>query len=91
MRLLEPIDLGGAVASNRVMFGPIVTNLGDDQRRFSKRHTAFYARRSRGGVGIVFTEGAGVHPSDWPYERAPLASMAAEGWGAMATACHGAG
>ncbi len=91
MRLLEPIGLGGVVAPNRVMFGPIVTNLGDDQRRFSARHTAFYARRARGGAGIVITEGASVHPSDWPYERAPLASVAAAGWAAIATACHAEG
>mgnify|MGYP002140104054 CR=1 FL=1 len=88
MRLLEPLALGSATAPNRVMFGPIVTNLADDQRRFTARHTAFYARRARGGAGIVVTEGASVHASDWPYERAPLAAVAADGWAAIASACH---
>ena len=38
------------------------------------RHTAYYERRARGGCGTIVVEGASVHESDWPYERAPLAS-----------------
>ena len=74
MKLLTPLSLGSCEAPNRVMFGPHVTNLGDDQRRFTPRHTAYYERRAAGGCGIVVTEGASVHDSDWPYERAPLAA-----------------
>ena len=92
MQLLEPLALGSSTAPNRVMFGPIVTNLGDDDRRFTNRHTAFYERRARGGAGIIVTEGASVHASDWPYERAPLASECGPGWVAIVGACrpHGA-
>ena len=35
MRLLEPLALGPRTAPNRVMFGPHVTNLGDDDRRYT--------------------------------------------------------
>ncbi len=70
------------------MFGPIVTNLGTDERTFSARHTAFYEARARGGAGIIVTEDASVHPIDWPYERAPLASAAGPGWRAITDACH---
>lgn len=91
MQLLQPLSLRTATAPNRVMFGPHVTNLGDDQRRFTARHTAYYERRARGGCGVIVTEGAGVHASDWPYERAPLASECAEGWAAIAAACHAHG
>lgn len=91
MPLLAPLQLGSVTARNRVMFGPHVTNLGDEQRRFTARHTAYYERRAKGGCGIVVTEGASVHPGDWPYERAPLASACAEGWSAIATACHAHG
>jgi len=87
-RLLEPLALRGTTARNRIMFGPHVTNLGDDHRRFTDRHTAYYARRAEGGCGIVVTEGASVHPLDWPYERAPLAQHCAEGWARIAHACH---
>ena len=87
-RLLSPFSLAQANASNRVMFGPHVTNLGDDDRRFTARHTAYYARRAAGGCGIVVTEGASVHDSDWPYERAPLAQRCAEGWRQIVDGCH---
>src|SRR4029079_15671693 len=91
MRLLEPLRLGSLEAPNRGMFGPHVTNLGDDDRLFTSRHTAYYARRSSGGCGIIVTEGASVHDSDWPYERAPLASRCGPGWSELADACpaHG--
>ena len=82
MHLVTSLTLGrsAAVAPSRVMFGPHVTNLGDDDRRFTRRHTAYYERRARGGCGVIVTEGASVHPLDWPYERAPLATQAAHGW-----------
>ena len=88
MRLLEPITLGAATAPNRVMFGPHVTNLGALDRTFTARHTAYYERRASGGCGVVVVEAASVHDSDWPYERAPLASVATDGWAAIAAAVH---
>ena len=88
MKLATPLSLGPRKAPSRVMFGPHVTNLGDDDRCFTSRHTAYYARRAAGGCGIVVTEGASVHDSDWPYERAPLAARCAPGWTQIADACH---
>jgi len=90
-QLLQPITLGAATARNRVMFGPHVTNLADERRAFTARHTAYYQRRARGGCGVIVTEGASVHESDWPYERAPLAASCAAGWAAIAGACHAHG
>jgi mycofactocin system FadH/OYE family oxidoreductase 1 len=87
MKLLSPIGLGPLSAPNRVLFGPHVTNLGDD-RVFSSRHVAYYSRRARGGCGVIVVEEASVHASDWPYERSPLASACGEGWSAIARACH---
>lgn len=88
MRLLEPIQLGGRTAPNRVVFGPHVTNLGDLDRRFTERHTAYYERRAAGGCGTIVIEGASVHDSDWPYERSPLAALAGHGWSDIAAAVH---
>jgi len=88
VRVLEPLTIGTATAPNRVMFGPIVTNLADDDRAFTARHLAFYRARSAGGCGIIVTEEASVHPSDWPYERAPLAANCLAGWKPIADACH---
>ncbi len=88
MNLLSPVRLGPCEATGRVMFGPHVTNLGDDDRRFTPRHTAYYRRRAAGGCAVIVTEGASVHNSDWPYERAPLAERCAAGWEDIAAACH---
>ncbi len=88
--LLDPLPIGSLTAPNRVVFGPHETNLGRG-RAISDRHVAYYARRAEGGAGIIVTEEASVHPSDWPYERAPLASESARGWADVVTACapHG--
>jgi 2,4-dienoyl-CoA reductase (NADPH2) len=89
--LTGPVRLGAFTAPSRVMFGPIETNLGD-RRALSARHTAFYARRAAGGAGVIVTETASVHDSDWPYERAPLATACPPGWASIVQACrpHGA-
>lgn len=88
MHLLEPLPLRRTTAPSRVLFGPHVTNLGDDDRRLTDRHVAYYAARAAGGCGIVVTEGASVHESDWPYERAPLAARCGDGWERIVAACR---
>jgi mycofactocin system FadH/OYE family oxidoreductase 1 len=72
------------------MFGPHETNLGR-KRSVSDRHVAYYRRRAAGGAGVIVIEEASVHPSDWPYERSPLAADSADGWAAVARACHDEG
>ena len=80
MQILTPLTLGPRTAPNRIMFGPHVTNLGADDRSLTERHVAYYGRRAAGGCGTVVIEGASVHPSDWSYERAPLAGRCLDGW-----------
>jgi mycofactocin system FadH/OYE family oxidoreductase 1 len=87
MRLLEAWTIAGRTAPNRVMFGPHVTNLGRE-RALSARHVAYYHRRAIGGCGVIVIEEASVHGSDWPYERAPLATDCRSGWEAIADAVH---
>ncbi len=90
--LTNSLSLGrtGVIAPSRVMFGPHETNLGNG-RQFSIRHDAYYSRRSTGGAGIIVTEEAAVHPSDWPYERSPLASQCGEGWASIVRAVASTG
>ncbi|MFC7310458.1 mycofactocin system FadH/OYE family oxidoreductase 1 [Streptomyces monticola] len=87
MLLTEPVTLGPRTAPSRVMFGPHETNLAR-HRAFSARHTAYYERRAAGGAGVIVTETASVHPSDWPYERAPLAADCGPGWASVVRACR---
>ncbi|AOW92040.1 2,4-dienoyl-CoA reductase [Rhodococcus sp. WMMA185] len=86
-QLTGPITLAGRRASSRVLMGPHVTNLCVG-RRLSQRHVAYYERRARGGAGTIVTEVASVHASDWPYERAPLASECIDGWQDVVAACR---
>ncbi|NMH94904.1 mycofactocin system FadH/OYE family oxidoreductase 1, partial [Pseudonocardia bannensis] len=89
--LTDSFEVRGRTASSRVLFGPHETNLAR-RREISDRHVAYYARRAAGGAGVIVTEVASVHGSDWPYERAPLAVDAVPGWAEVARACrpHGA-
>jgi len=88
MGLLQPVDIGNCQAPNGVMFGPHVTNLGTDERTFSDQHIAYYMRRAQGGCGVIVLEGMSVHHSDWPYERAPLASQCAESLNKISQELH---
>jgi 2,4-dienoyl-CoA reductase (NADPH2) len=85
--LTGPVTVGRRTAPSRVVFGPHETNLGQG-RSIGARHVAYYAARASGGAGVIVTETASVHPSDWPYERAPLASSCPTGWAAVAAACR---
>lgn len=90
MNLLSPLALRHHTARCRVLFGPHETNLGDG-RTFSGRHVAYYRARADGGAGIIVTEEASVHATDWPYERCPDAELAGPGWAAIAAACRPTG
>jgi mycofactocin system FadH/OYE family oxidoreductase 1 len=85
--ITEPVAIGSRQAPARVVFGPHETNLGDG-RAISPRHVAYYARRAKGGAGVVITETASVTPNDWPYERAPLATDCRPGWRSLVEACR---
>ena len=60
--LFSPLPLGPKVAKNRIMRLPTISNLGE-KSAVSDAMVAHVARISRGGVGIVVTEGMAVHPS----------------------------
>ncbi|HVW39728.1 MAG TPA: mycofactocin system FadH/OYE family oxidoreductase 1 [Amycolatopsis sp.] len=83
----SPVEVAGLRAPSRVLFGPHETNLARG-RAMSERHVAYYERRAAGGAGLVVTETASVHDSDWPYERAPLAALCGPGWRSIADACR---
>lgn len=87
MALTGQLKIGPVYAPSAVVFGPHETNLGRG-RAISERHVAYYARRAAGGAGVIVIEEASVHESDWPYERAPLASNCVSGWQDVVAACE---
>ena len=60
--LFQPLRVGPLELKNRVIFGPHTTEFGRDGLPTS-RHTAYYAERARGGVGMIVTESSYVHKS----------------------------
>jgi len=59
--LLQPIQVGGVTAPNRVVLCPMTSCFADEDGFVSDRMIAFLEARARGGAGIVMTEGAAVH------------------------------
>jgi mycofactocin system FadH/OYE family oxidoreductase 1 len=87
VELTGHVELAGRRAGSRVLFGPHETNLARG-RAISDRHVAYYRRRAAGGAGLIVTETASVHESDWPYERVPLATDCGAGWADVVAACR---
>ena len=90
--LHRPLRLGRAQLPSRVVFAPHVTNLAADgvpDRRFA----SYFARRARGGAGLVVLEEAQVHVSSQPYQHAVRAYHPgiAAGWRLVAEQVHEAG
>jgi 2,4-dienoyl-CoA reductase (NADPH2) len=56
--LLSPLDLGFRVLKNRVLMGSMHTGLEEVPNGIA-RLAAYYARRAKGGVGLIVTGGVG--------------------------------
>lgn len=59
--LFRPITLGHLTLSNRVLMGSMHTNLEEAPNGF-ERLAAFYAERTRAGVGLIVTGGIAPMP-----------------------------
>ncbi len=69
--LTETVQLGSLTAPSRIVFAAHRTNFAT-HRKLEARHVGYYEARARGGAGVVVLETVTVHPSDWPYEYAPI-------------------
>jgi 2,4-dienoyl-CoA reductase-like NADH-dependent reductase (Old Yellow Enzyme family) len=61
--LFSPVRIGPATSRNRVMRVATTTNLAE-QNRVGERMLAFYRTVAEGGVGVIVSEAARVHPAD---------------------------
>jgi len=64
--LFSPIKIGSVELGNRIVFPPIATNLTHVSGEISDRQVFHYARRARGGAGLIIVENACV---DYPAGR----------------------
>jgi 2,4-dienoyl-CoA reductase-like NADH-dependent reductase (Old Yellow Enzyme family)/thioredoxin reductase len=60
--LFDPIQIGKKTLKNRLVCTAHAT-IFESEGQFTERHRAYYAERARGGVAMIVTEGASVHPT----------------------------
>jgi mycofactocin system FadH/OYE family oxidoreductase 2 len=65
--LFSPLSLGKTILPNRVCFLAHRTNF-SKKGNLTERHVAYYARRARGGCGLIILGELSVHPNDRPWE-----------------------
>ncbi|MBE9572807.1 MAG: mycofactocin system FadH/OYE family oxidoreductase 2 [Proteobacteria bacterium] len=89
LKLFDSLRIGEYTLKNRIVLGPHRTNFSVDHVP-GKRHMKYYERRAMGGAGMIVVEGASVHPSDFPYERAIFVfdDKAVHGYKLIAEAVH---
>jgi len=59
-KLFEPLKIGNLELKNRIVMAPMVTQFTNVDGTVSDRMVEYYARRARGGVGLVIVEMAAV-------------------------------
>jgi len=61
-KLTDPIKIGNLQLKNRVVMAPMKTRMADDEGFVTPGMIDYYAERAKGGVGLIITEIAYVHP-----------------------------
>lgn len=56
-RLFSPFKLGGQTIKNRIAMAPLTRQMAQADGTPTDEMAAYYARRARGGVGLIITEG----------------------------------
>jgi 2,4-dienoyl-CoA reductase-like NADH-dependent reductase (Old Yellow Enzyme family) len=91
--LFRPFELGSLRLSNRIVMAPMTRNRSPGGVPTAEV-AAYYARRARGGVGLIMTEGTAIdHPAANGYEGVPylFGKEALAGWRAVVEAVHAEG
>lgn len=91
--LFAPLDIGGFRLSNRTIMAPMGRGFAIDGAPKADA-AAYYARRAKGGVGLIFTEASGVdHPLSTDNPGVPVfyGTEAMAGWRGVVDAVHAAG
>jgi 2,4-dienoyl-CoA reductase-like NADH-dependent reductase (Old Yellow Enzyme family) len=81
--LFSPVTLGPVTLRNRIAMAPLTRQMADADGTPTDEMVAYYARRARGGLGLIVTEGT--------YEQDAFQSKAYLSQPGIATAAHVAG
>lgn len=93
--LFSPLALAGHTLRNRIAMAPLTRQLAEPDGTPTDEMAAYYARRARGGVGLIITEG--TYPSELHGARAYLSQPGivtarhVAGWRKVAEAIHANG
>ena len=93
--LFSPFTLAGQTLRNRIAMAPLTRQVAEPDGTPTDEMVAYYARRARGGVGLIITEG--TYQSDAPGCRAYLSQPGianakhTAAWGKVADAIHANG
>ena len=55
--LFSPISLAGHVIPNRIAMAPLTRQVAEADGTPTDEMAAYYARRAKGGIGLIITEG----------------------------------
>jgi 2,4-dienoyl-CoA reductase-like NADH-dependent reductase (Old Yellow Enzyme family) len=94
-KLFDEINCGPLALKNRIAMAPLTRQCADDDGTPNDEMVAYYARRARGGIGLIITEG--TYPSDnlsgVGYLNQPGCDNDKHqaGWKKIADACHNHG
>ena len=81
--LFSPVTLGAVTLRNRIAMAPLTRQMADADGTPTDEMAAYYARRARGGLGLIVTEGT--------YEQDAFQSRAYLSQPGIANAAHVAG
>lgn len=81
--LFSPVTLGRVILRNRIAMAPLTRQMADADGTPTDEMAAYYARRARGGLGLIVTEGT--------YEQDAFQSRAYLSQPGIANAAHVAG
>ena len=70
MKLFENADLGNITLRNRIVMPAMATLFGNKDGTVSDRLLSYYAKRSKGGVGLVIVENTAIRPDGVNYKGA---------------------
>ena len=91
-KLFDAIKLGPLSLKNRIAMAPLTRQCADDDGSPNDEMVAYYARRARGGIGLIITEGTypADHLSGVGYLNQPGCEndKQQKGWQKIAEACH---
>ena len=92
-KLFSTFNIGTMEVKNRIVMGPMGTNLSNPDGSIAREEIAYYEARARGGAGMIITEMVVFDERGKYQPRIPMISSDShiQGWKSLAEAVHAHG